>query len=127
MFLYKKELLFCQGDRYRWPHCYMNNLYISHRSLNAPTYSFWAIRSMLISLLRVASSFDTVYNVVTRWMNFRKKNNCMNMNYNYLTTIFRRIFAQNVQISGRKIYFFNFAYEFFKVKLKEIVNNTRNT
>ena len=38
--LYKQELLFCQGDGYFWPHCCMNNLYISHRSLYAPTYSF---------------------------------------------------------------------------------------
>ena len=35
-FLYKQELLFCQGDGYLWPHCCMNNLYISHRSLYAP-------------------------------------------------------------------------------------------
>ena len=34
---------------------------------------------------------------------FRKKNSCMNMNYNYPTTVFRSIFAQNVHISGRKI------------------------
>ena len=27
----------------------------------------------------------------------------MKMNYNYRTTLFRSIFAQNVQISGRKI------------------------
>ena len=31
IFLYKQELLFCQGDGYLWPHCCMNNLYISHR------------------------------------------------------------------------------------------------
>ena len=31
----------------------------------------------------------------------------MNMNYNYPTAIFRSIFAQNVQISGRKIYTLN--------------------
>ena len=31
IFLYKQELLFRQGDQYLWPHCYMNNLYISHR------------------------------------------------------------------------------------------------
>ena len=54
-FLYKQKLLFCQGDGYLWPHCCMNNLYISHRSLYAPTYSFWAIRSMHISLFRVTS------------------------------------------------------------------------
>ena len=40
IFLYKQELLFCQGDGYFWPHCCMNTLYISHRSLYAPTYSF---------------------------------------------------------------------------------------
>ena len=36
IFLYKQELLFCQGDGYFWPHCCMNNLYISHRSLTGP-------------------------------------------------------------------------------------------
>ena len=49
------------------------DLYISQRSLYAPTYSFWAIRSMLFSLFRVTSWFNTVYNVVTCWMNIRKK------------------------------------------------------
>ena len=48
------------------------------------------------------------------------------MTYNYSTTIFRSIFAQNVQISGRKIEISIFAYDFFKVKLK-IVNKSRNT
>ena len=72
IFLYKQKLLFCQEDQYLWPHCCRNNLYISHRSLYAPTYSFWAIRSMLISLFRVTSWSDTVYNVETRWRNFRK-------------------------------------------------------
>ena len=95
IFLYKKELLFCQGDGYLWQHCCMNNLYISHRSLYAPTNNFRAIRSTLISLFRITTWFDTIYNVVTSWMNFRK-NNCMNMNYNYSTTICRSIFAQNV-------------------------------
>ena len=113
-----KNCFFCQGDGYLWPHCCMNNLYISHRSLYAPTYSFWAIRSMLISLFRVTAWFDTVYHVVTRWMNFRKKNNCMDMNYNYPSTIFRSFLAQNVQISGKKYIFSIFAYEFFKAKLK---------
>ena len=74
IFLYKQELLFCQGDGYLWSHCCMNNLYISHRSLNALTYSFWAIGSMLISLFRVTSWFDTVNNAVIRWMNFNEHN-----------------------------------------------------
>ena len=52
----------------------------------------------------------------------------MNMNYNHPTAIFRSIFAQNVQISGRKIYIFTiFGLELFKVKMKNNVNNKRNT
>ena len=39
-FLYKQELLLCQGDGYIWPHCCMNNLCIPYRSLYAPTYNF---------------------------------------------------------------------------------------
>ena len=34
------RIAFCQGDGYLWPHCCMNNLYILHRSLYAPTDSF---------------------------------------------------------------------------------------
>ena len=39
-------------------------------------------------------SFDTICNIVTSWVNFRKKNGYMNMNYNYPTTIYRSIFTQ---------------------------------
>ena len=53
-------------------HCCLNNLNMSHRSLYAPTYSILAARSMLISLFRVTSWFDTVNNAVTRWMKFRE-------------------------------------------------------
>ena len=48
------------------------------------------------------------------------------MNYNYLTTIFRSIFAQMYTFLVEKYIFTFFAYERFKVKMK-IVNNTRNT
>ena len=65
-------MLFYQGDGYLWPHCCMNNLYISHRSLYALTYSISAISSMLISLFRVTSWFDTVRNIVTPYINFRE-------------------------------------------------------
>ena len=110
-FLYKQKTLFYQGDGYLWPQCYMNNLYISHRSLYAPRYSFLAIHSMLISLFRVTSWFDSVYNIVSRWANFRK-NSCMTMNNNYPTTIFRSILTQYVCISGI-IYNFHFDLEKF--------------
>ena len=46
VFLFKQKMYFYKGDGYLWPYCCMNNLYISHRSLYAPTYSFLAIRSM---------------------------------------------------------------------------------
>ena len=46
------------------------------------------------------------------------KTGCMNMNNNYPTTIFRSIFAQNVQISGRKIYTFNFCLRTFQGHIK---------
>ena len=124
-FLYK-NLLFYQGDGYPWPHCCLNNWYISHWSLYVPAYSFWAIHSMLISLFRVTSWFDTVCNIVTHWVNFRK-NSCINMNYNYPTTIFRSIFAQNVQISVENIYLQFLLMNFSRSKWKKNVNNTRNT
>ena len=63
-----KNCFFNQGDGYLWPHCCINNLYI----FTPPTYNFWAIGSMLISLFRVTSWFDTVWNIVTRWVNFRE-------------------------------------------------------
>ena len=76
-----------------WPHCCMNNLYISPRSLYAPTYSFKAISSMFISLFRFSFRFNIVGNNVTRWVN-SEKTVCMNMNYDYLATIYRSILAQ---------------------------------
>ena len=42
----------------------------------------------------------------------------LSMDYDYLTTMFSSIFAHNVQISGRKYIFTIFAYELFKVKMK---------
>ena len=63
---------FYPGDRYRWPNCCMNNLYISHRSLYAPAYSFLANSSMLITLSRVTSWFDTVCSIMTRRVSFSK-------------------------------------------------------
>ena len=101
-------MLFYQGDRYLWPHCCMNNFYISHRSLCAPTYSFWVIGSMLISPFRISSWIDTVCNIVTCWVNFGKKNSCINMNYNYPATMYRNFVCPNVLISGIKIYIYKF-------------------
>ena len=49
------------------------------------------------------------------------------MNYNYLTTIFRSIFAKMYKFLAEKYIFTIFAYDFFNVKIKKNVNNTRNT
>ena len=117
-FLYKQKLLFYQGDGYLWSHCCMNNLYISHKSLYAPTYSFLAIGSMLVSLLRVTSWFDTVCNIVTRWVNL-EKTICMNMNYEYLTTIFRSFLTQ--------IYVFLVIFTIFHFDLEKFISkNCKN-
>ena len=106
-FLYKQKLLFYQGDGYLWPHCCMNNLYISHRLLYAPTYSFWAIDSMLISRFWVTSWFNSVCNIVTCCIYFREKHlhkhELQLSDYNM-----GKYFRQNVQISGRTIYFSHF-------------------
>ena len=100
-FLYIQELLFCQGDGYLWPHCFMNNLYISHRSLYATTYIFWAIGSMLT----VSAFLELLPGLIPLTMLRHagltlEKTICMNMTYNYSTTIFRSILTQILCISG---------------------------
>ena len=72
---------------------------------------------MLISLFRVTSWFDTVNNAVTRWMNFRE---------NHLHEHDLIIRLQYLEVFSPKMYkflvekykFSIFAYEFFKVKMK---------
>ena len=99
--------------------CCMNNLYISHRSLYAPTYSFWAIRSMLISLYRVASRFDTVCNIVTRWVNFTQKKTIA---WTWTTIIwlqYLEVFLPKYYVFLIEKYIFTiFANELFRIKLK---------
>ena len=72
------------------------------------------------------SWFDAICNIVTQWVNFRKKHlhehELQLSGYNIY-----KYLRPNVQISARKIYIQFFAYELFKVKTKKIVNNTRNT
>ena len=125
-FLYKKKMFFYQGNGYLWPHCCMNILYISHRSLYAPTYSIGAISSMLISLFRVTSLFDTVCRIVTRWVNFRKKTVAWKW-----TTIIRLQYLEVFSPKCTKflvqkyiynfcLWTFQFDHELFKVKLKII-------
>ena len=102
VFLYKQKLLFYQGDRLHWPHCCMKNLYISHRSLYAPTYSFWAIGRMLISLFRVTSSFwyrlqycDTLCGVSFILLKYPMKNKYFGLTENKLFR-FHRIFEKKL-------------------------------
>ena len=91
IFLYKQELHFCQGDGYLWSRCCMNK-YTSHIDHFTPQHTAFEQSAACLSVFfRVTSWFDTVCNAVTRWMNFRKKTSCMNMNYTYPTTIFRSI------------------------------------
>ena len=70
--LYNHKWLFYQGDGYLWLYWCMSKLNISYRWLHAPTYSFWALCSMLISRF-FTSWVYSVCNIVTRWMNFREQ------------------------------------------------------
>ena len=70
-----------------------------------------------LPFFRVTSWSDTVWDVVTRWVKFRETI-CMSTNFNYLTTMLRSIFSQNVLFRVEKYIFTIFAYELFKVKMK---------
>ena len=80
---------------------------------------------MLISFFRFTSWFDTDCNIVTHWKNFRKTS-CMNIDYNYLTTIFKSIFSQMYEFLVKNIYLRILHMNFVRSKWK-FVNNTRNT
>ena len=71
-FLNKQKGFPIKRDGSLWSNCCMNNLYISHRSINVPTCSFGAICSMRISLFRVTSWLDAVWNIVTRGWTLEK-------------------------------------------------------
>ena len=78
---------FYQRHGYVWPHCCMNILYISYRSLYAPTYNFLAIGSIIIIFLKLIPSL--IWLAILWHAGWTlEKTICMNMNYNYLTTIF---------------------------------------
>ena len=73
------------------------------------------MHSKLISLSRVTFWFDTVYNIVTLY----KKKSCMNMNYNYPTTIYLEVSSPKMyKFLVEKYIFTFFANELFKVKMK---------
>ena len=112
-----KNCFFCQGNWYLWPHCCMNNLYISHRTLYAPTYSFWTIGSMLISLLELLPGLIPLTMLWHAGWTLAKTI-CMNMTYNYSTTIFRSILTQILCNSGIIYNFSIWPWKIHKQKLK---------
>ena len=122
-FLYKFAF-FYQGDGYLWPHCYMNIIYISHRSLYAPTYSFWTIGRMLISLIRVTSWFDTVCNIVARWVNFilLQYLKIFWPKYIYISGIIYNISFWPWKVHKQKLWIYIFLPEFFTIWEKILQN-----
>ena len=92
-FLYKQKCPFCQGGGYLWLYCCRNNLYISHRSFNAPTYSFLSAQQRAYQSFLVTFWFGSVCITVARWLNFRE-NIYININYSYPTTVYESIFTQ---------------------------------
>ena len=125
-FLYKQKRLFIKETDI-FGHIVVWTIYTSHIDhFTPPTYSFWTIGSILISLPWVTSWFDTVCNIVTPWVNFRE-NICMNINNNNTTTIYWSIFAQMYTFLVEKYSFTIFCLCIFHGKNKQNVNNTRNT
>ena len=113
----KQKWPFCQGNGYLWLYCCMNNLYILHRPLYAPTYSFWVLSSVLIihfwllpRLIPCASQWHTGWTL--------EKNINMNMNYSYPTTICESFFALMLKKLVDKDIFPIFAYKFSMVNIK---------
>ena len=120
IFLYKKEFLFCQGDWYFWPHCCMNTLYISHRSLYAQTYRFeqsTACLSVFLELLPGLKPLTMLWHAERTL----EKIICMNMTYNYSTTIFRSILTQILYISGIIYNFSIWPWKIHKQKMKNYI------
>ena len=112
-FLYNKIGYFIKEMDTFGFYLYMTNLYISHRSFYAPTYSFCALCSMPISrfeLLPDLIPFAILWH--DGWT--LEKNINIDMTCNYPTTIWESIFRLNVQISGRQIYFSNFCLYIFQ-------------
>ena len=125
-FLYKQKMLFYQEDVY-FGHIVVWTIYTSlidhftpqHTALEKSTACLSVFLESIPGLIPFAILWHAGWTL--------EKTSCMNMNYNYRTTIIRSIFAQNVHISGRKYIFTFFTCELFKVKMKKKVNNTRNT
>ena len=114
-----KKLLFYQGDGYLWPHCCMKNLYISHRSPFSPTYSFWAIDSMLISRFWVTSWVLFRLQYCDTLGELKKKKIYINTSCNYPTTIWQSISAQIYKFLVEQYNFPISAYKCFKIKSKK--------
>ena len=101
-------------------------IYTSHIDHLTPQHTAFEQSAVCLSVfLESFSGFDTVCNIVTSWVNFRK-NSSMNMNYNYPTTIIRSIFAQMYKLLVGKYIFTFLPMNLSRSKWK-IVNNTRNT
>ena len=98
IFLYKQELLFCQGDGYFWPQCCMNNLY-THIDHFTPQHTAFeqsaACLSVFLELLPGLIPLTMLWHA--GWT--LEKTICMNMTYNYSNTIFRSILTQTLCIS----------------------------
>ena len=107
---------------YLWPHCCMT-IYTSHIDHFTPQHTAFE-----------QSWFDTVCNIVTRWVTYRENHFCMIWNYNYLTTIFRSILTQIYVFLVLFTFLFHFdlekvisqncKYMFFYQKLVYLGDNT---
>ena len=98
-FLYKQKWLFYHGDEYLWLYCCMDNLYISDRSLYAPTYSFEHSAACLSVVFESLPRFIP-FTILWHIGGILDKNVTVNKNYSYPTTIWvSQYFDPNICIS----------------------------
>ena len=112
-FLYKRKCFFIK-ETDTFSHIVVWTIYTSHIDHYAPTYSFWAIRSMFFNPFRVTAWFDTVCNIVTGSVNLRKKKQLHEHGLLLSDYNIYKYFRPNVQNSGRKIYIYNFCLRTFQ-------------
>ena len=101
-FLYKQELLFVK-ETDTFGHIVVWTTYTSHINHFTPQHTAFELSAACLSVfLELLPGSIPLTMLWHAWWTL-DQTICMNVAYNYSTTMFRSIFAQNVQISGRKM------------------------
>ena len=118
----------CFLSRRQIPFGHIWTIYTPHIDhFTPPTYSFWAIRSMLISFFKVTSWFDTVFSIVTRWVNFRRKKTVAWTWTAIIRLQYLEVFSPQCTNFWLQNIYLQFLFMNFSRSKWKIVNITRNT